>query len=219
MTNLQLSAKQIRDVAKTASVDARTLLRYLCGERVRLLAAERIRAALAAAGLLALLLVLGCSDYVGPPPVPTTDGAGGEVGSDAGSAVEPDTLPAMEPDSLPAISPDARPDTAKPDTKVLVDTLPAVEADTLPAMPGACAVPKVILDSVGGGICAKYWTGTKIGCKVGCQDFETATRMTEPTPCLTVGKDAYRTRDAWTGPVVCLWSWDDCDRYCTTPIN
>jgi hypothetical protein len=219
MSNIKLSAKQIQDVAKTASVDVRTLLKYLAGERVRILAGERIRAALAAAGLLVMLLVLGCSDLTNAPRTPAVGCAGGSSGE-----VEPDAGAQVELDTMPAVPPDTRPDTSKPDARVLADTLPAdtmpaAVGDTWPAMPGACTMQRVMLDSVGGGICQRSWTGTKIACKVGCQDFTTAARMDEQTPCLTVGKDAFKVKDAWTGPVVCLWSWDDCDRYCTTPIN
>lgn len=227
MSNLKLDAKQIQDVAKTASVDVRTLLKYLAGERVRILAGERIRAALAAAGLLVMLLVLGCSDLTNAPRTPAVGCAGGssgEVEPDAGAQVETDSLPPVAPDTLPALPPDALPPDTRPDTRAPADSLPsdtqpAAVGDTRPAMPGACTMQRVMLDSVGGGICQRSWTGTKIACKVGCQDFTTAARMDEQTPCLTVGKDAFKVKDAWTGPVVCLWSWDDCDRYCTTPIN
>lgn len=221
MSTLKLSAKQIQDVSKAASVDVRTMLKYLAGERVRALAGMRILSALKAAGLLAMLLVFGCSDYTGAPR-----GGGTEP-------VEPDAGATVEPDTMPAATPDTRPDTlladlvladSRPDTRVLVDTMPAdtvpaVTPDTGPAMPGSCAMQKVITTPVGSGTCAKYWTGTKIACKVGCQDFSTSARMVETTPCLTVGKDPYTVKDAWTGPVVCLESWDDCTKYCTTPIN
>lgn len=222
MTNLKLSAKQIQDVAKTASVDIRTMLKYLAGDKVRALAGERIRAALASAGLLVALLLLGCSDLSNAPAMPDTGsagGSGGEVVTDAGAAVEPDSLPPVAPDTAPA-----RPDMAMPDARVAADTLaadtlPAAVGDTGPAMPGACAMAKVLTNPIGNGTCAKYWTGTKVACKVGCQDFATKELMKETTPCLTTGKDGYTIKDPWTGPVVCLWSWDDCDRYCTTPIN
>lgn len=219
MTNLKLSAQQIQDVAKTASVDIRTMVRFLSGEVVRRMAAERIQAALKAAGLLVLLLVLGCSDLTNAPQTRATGGAGGEVEPDAGAAVQPDSLPAMAPDTIPALPPDARPDTKVQVDTLPADTLPAVAPDTGPAMPEACAMQKVITTPVGSGTCSKYWTGTKVACKVGCQDFTTSARMDESTPCLTVGKDPYTVKDAWTGPVVCLWSWDDCDKFCTTPIN
>jgi hypothetical protein len=222
MTNLKLTGQQIQQTAKVAGVDIRTMVRYLAGDEIRKMAAERIRAALTSAGLLVLLLVLGCSDLAGAPRTPV-----------AAPVDAPDAGAAVEIDSLPPLAPDARPDTlladlvladTKPDARVLADslladTLPAVAPDTGPAMPRACEMQKVITTPVGSGTCAKYWSGTKIACKVGCQDFATSARMDEPTPCLTVGKDPYSVKDAWTGPVICLKSWDDCEKYCTTPIN
>jgi hypothetical protein len=133
--NLKLSAKQIRDVSKAASVDARTLLRYLCGERVRLLAGERIHSALAAAGLLALILLSACGYSPTRPAALTSPDAGGG----AGGAVSA---------SSPVVSPDAG---LPPDALVQVDARPAdalapQALDTMPArQPDAWTVPDTLV--------------------------------------------------------------------------
>lgn len=214
MTNLKLSAQQIQDVAKTASVDIRTMVRFLSGEVVRRMAAERIQSSLKAAGLLVLLLVLGCSDLTNAPQTRATGGAGGEVEPDAGAAVEPDSLPAMAPDTIPALPPDARPDTRVQVDTLPADTLPAVAPDTGPAMPEACAVPKVLTY---GNACEKYWTGTKIACVHGCLVFGSKEDVQVTSPCLTTGSE--RDPGGWTGQVICLPSRNDCAKLCTTPIN
>lgn len=211
MPNLKLTGQQIQQAAKAAGVDIRTMVRYLAGDEIRKMASERIRSALAAAGLLVLLLMFGCSDYTGAP-------RGGDVVSvepDAGALVEPDTMPTATPDTMP----DTRPDAYRPDARVLADTMPAdtvpaVAPDTRPAMPESCAVPKVL---VYGNSCEKYWTGTKIGCAHNCLIFGTKEDVQVSSPCLTTGSE--RDPGGWTGKVICVPSRNDCAKLCTTPIN
>lgn len=215
MTNLKLSAKQIQDVAKTASVDIRTLLKYLAGDKVRALAGARIRAALASAGLLVALLLVGCSDVTNAPVRPDTGSAGGEVELDAGAEPDAEGLPVRTPDATPSKPDGVLADRVladtRPDAMVLADSL---LADTWPAMPGACEVTEVLTY---GNSCSKYWTGTKIACAHDCITLGSKSAIGTKEPCLTTGRE--RDPGGWTGKVVCLPSINDCKVYCTTPIN
>ena len=127
----KLEAHEVNRIATIASVDPRTVLKFSAGEKVRPLAAERIRRALAAAGLAALCLLVGCMDGTGnAPTVP-----------DAGSltvASQQDAQALQTPDSGPAVAPpDVVPDAMPRDSYVVPVAPDAGTPDVLPATPDA----------------------------------------------------------------------------------
>jgi len=80
----KLEASRVNEVARTASVDARTILRWAEGLPIKRMALERIRAALVALGIVLALLVVGCGTIAIEEPA--------DAGADT-QALPPDTAP------------------------------------------------------------------------------------------------------------------------------
>lgn len=122
----KLEAHEVNRIATIASVDPRTVLKFSAGEKVRPLAAERIRKALAAAGLVLVLLAAGCDmESIGDAPtVPAVTTSAVPSHQDAGNAQTLDSGPAVYPDAL-AAQPDVYTAPTAPDAKpVTPDALP-----------------------------------------------------------------------------------------------
>ena len=122
----KLEAHEVNRIATVASVDPRTVLKFSAGEKVRPLAAERIRKALAAAGLVLVLLAAGCDmESIGEAPTATAVTTSAVPShQDAGNAQAPDSGPAVYPDAL-AAQPDVYTAPTAPDAKpVTPDALP-----------------------------------------------------------------------------------------------